>query len=232
MGAKVSNSLFSLTEGDAALVMHVLHNYRDISGLNIVKAKKDILRTYTWLLEKSFESEALKRICLLRYFDILDQSALDKLFPTELDGIGLISSLCDLGMIIQPEWDTYRCSALLGLTLERLSYRICSTQEKQLQEELAVNHLRKTGQWEKALKLVSSADNPIMLEEVLHEILSDIDILTYSIANEPWRIRDRAFNMTVAPHYFLHFSDGGVFTSEKFSIADMISLSIASDEWR
>jgi hypothetical protein len=180
MGAKVSDSLFSLTDGDAALVMHILHNYRDISGLNIVKAKKDILRTYTWLLEKAFESEALKRICLLRYFDILDHSTLDKLFPTELEGIGLISSLCDLGMIIQPEWDTYRCSALLGLTLERLSYRMCSTREKQLQEELAVNHLRKMGQWEKALKLVSSADNPVMLDEVLHEILSDINILSNS----------------------------------------------------
>ncbi len=178
IGEKECASLFSLTDGDAALVLYVLNNYRDVSGLNIVKAKKDILRTYTWLLEKGFSTEELKWICLLRHFDNLDLSALDKLWPNDLNRIGLISGLCNLGMIIQPEWDTCKCSAPLRMTLERLAYMICNTDEKQLQEELAVNYMRQTGQWEEALKLVSSVDHPVMLNEVLHDILSDIDILS------------------------------------------------------
>ncbi len=172
------DDILSMTDGDAALVLKILSNHKSATGFNLVCAKKELIRGFTWLLEKNFTNEELKWISILRYFDTFNLYAVDQLWSDEMNHIGTVRKLANLGMITLLDWDTCKCCMPLKQALERLAYILCDKDEKRRQEESAVEYLQQTKRWKEALFIVSASENTDLFQEVMHEVLSKVDIVS------------------------------------------------------
>lgn len=172
------DDIFSMTDGDAALVLNILAKHKSARGINLVCAKKELIRGFTWLLEKGFHNEELKWISILRYFDTFNLYDVDQLWSDELNHISIVRRLANLGVVTYLDWDTCKCSTPFKQSLERLAYLLCNKDEKRKQEKLAVEYLQKAKSWKEALYIVSKSEDLDLFQNVMHEILSKVDVVS------------------------------------------------------